>query len=80
MTPLRSDSGEVTLQITHKKQSWCKPQEDFYSRSALGPIVVHHVGEDCGAPSSWGRGYLKEKKTQLEGVGRVLLENTKNTS
>jgi hypothetical protein len=30
-------------------------------------------------PSSWERGYLKEKP-QLKGMGRELLENTKNTS
>jgi hypothetical protein len=31
-------------------------------------------------PSSWERGYLKEKKTQPKGVGRALLENSGNTS
>jgi hypothetical protein len=50
-------------------------QEDFYFKSALGPTVIYHAGvEDHGAPSSWERGYLKEKKTQLKGVGRALLE------
>jgi hypothetical protein len=29
-TPPRSDSGEATPQITHKKQSCCKLQEDFF--------------------------------------------------
>jgi hypothetical protein len=67
-TPPRSDSGEGTPQITHKKQSCCKPQEDFYSRCTLGPTFVHHTGlEDRGAPSSWVRGYLKVKTTTQGG-------------
>ena len=76
-----SDLGEAAPQITHEKRSCCKLQEDFYFKSALRPTVIHHAGvEDRGMPSSWGRGYLKEKKPQLKEVGRALLENTKNTS
>ena len=32
-------------------------------------MVIHHAGvEDCGAPSSWVRGYLKEE-TETQGSG-----------
>ena len=66
--PSYSDSGEATPQITHKKESCCKLQEDFYFKSALGPTVIHHAGvEDSGALSSWVRGYLREETTTQGG-------------
>jgi hypothetical protein len=42
-------------------------------KNALGPTVIHYTGvEDCGAPSSWVRGYLKEETTtQVSGEGFV---------
>jgi hypothetical protein len=40
----------------------------FLFESALRPTVIHHAGvEDRGAPSSWVRGYLKEKTTTQGG-------------
>jgi hypothetical protein len=34
----------------------------FLFKRALRPTVIHHAAvEDHGAPSSWVRGYLKEK-------------------
>jgi hypothetical protein len=67
-TPPHSDSGVATSQITREKRSCCKLQDDFYFKSALGPTVIHHAGvEDCGAPSSWVRGYLKEETTTQGG-------------
>jgi hypothetical protein len=39
----------------------------FLFKSTLRPTVIHHAGvEDCGAPSSWIRGYLKEETTTQE--------------
>jgi hypothetical protein len=45
----------------------------FLFKSALGPTVIHQAGvEDHGSPSSWVRGYLKEKNTtQKSGEGIV---------
>jgi hypothetical protein len=45
----------------------------FYSKSTLGPTVMHHAGlEGCGALSNWVRGYLKEEATtQGSGEGVV---------
>jgi hypothetical protein len=45
----------------------------FLFKSALRPMVIHHAGvEDCDAPSSWVRGYLKEETTtQGSGEGVV---------
>ena len=72
-TPPHSDSGEATPQITHKKRSCCKLQEDFYFKSALGPTIIHHAGlEDHGTLSSWGRGYLKEETTTQGGGEGVV--------
>jgi hypothetical protein len=40
----------------------------FLFKSALGPTVILHTGvEDCGAPSSWIRGYLKKETTTQGG-------------
>jgi hypothetical protein len=48
-------------------------QEDFYFKRALRPTVIHHAGvEDCGTPSSWERGYLKEKTT-TQGGGKGIV-------
>jgi hypothetical protein len=48
-------------------------QEDFYSRALLGPTGIHHAGvEDCGAPSHWVRGYLKEETT-TQGGGKGVV-------
>jgi hypothetical protein len=46
-------------------------QEDFYFKSILRPTVIYYSRvEDCGGPSSWVRGYLKEEtKTQGSGEG-----------
>ena len=45
----------------------------FYSKSALGPTVIHHPGvEDCSTLSSWVWRYLKEETTtQGRGEGVV---------
>ena len=92
----RSDSGEATFQITCKKGSWCKLQEDFYFKRALRSIFIHHAGlADCGVQSSWVRGYLKEEtisqaggegvvgkyqKYQLSGKSRQLSMSLSNNS
>jgi hypothetical protein len=45
----------------------------FLFKSALGPMVIHHAWvEDCGAPSSWIRGYLKEGTT-TQGGGKGVV-------
>jgi hypothetical protein len=45
----------------------------FLFKSALGPMVIHHPGvEDCGALSSWIRGYLKEGTT-TQGGGKGVV-------
>jgi hypothetical protein len=37
-------------------------RETVLMQTARGPTLIHHAGvEDHGAPSSWLRGYLKEK-------------------
>ena len=61
-TPPRSDSGEATPQNHPQETVLLQTARGFLFKSALGPTVIHHAGvEDCGAPSSWVRGYLKEK-------------------
>jgi hypothetical protein len=53
-------------------------QEDFYSKSALGPTVICHAGvEDCGVPSSWVRWYLKEENT-TQGGGEGIVGKYQN--
>jgi hypothetical protein len=48
-------------------------ERGFLFKSALGATVIHHTGvENCGARSSWIRGYLKgETTTQGSGEGIV---------
>jgi hypothetical protein len=52
----------------------------FLFKSALGPTVIHHAGvEDCGAPSTWIREYLKEETTtQGSGEGVIGKKIPKN--
>jgi hypothetical protein len=72
-TPPRSDSGEATPQNHKRETVFLQIARGFLFKSALGPTVIHHAGvEDCGALSSWIRGYLKEgTKTQGGGKGVV---------
>ena len=66
-TPPRSDSGEATPQNHQRETVLLQIARGFLFKSALGPTVIHHAGvEDCGAQSSWIRGYLKEG-TRWEG-------------
>jgi hypothetical protein len=45
----------------------------FYFKSALRPTVIQHTEvEDCGTPSSWVRGYLKEETT-TQGGGKAIV-------
>jgi hypothetical protein len=45
----------------------------FVFKSALRPTVIHHAGvEDCGDPSSWIMGYLKEETT-TQGGGKGVV-------
>jgi hypothetical protein len=71
-TPPRSDSGDVTPQIT-QKTVLLQTARGLLFKNALGPTVIHHTDvEDRGAPSSWVRGYLKEETTtQGSGEGVV---------
>ena len=72
-TPPRSDSGEATPQSHQRETVLLQIARGFLFKSALWPTVIHHAGvEDRGAPSSWVRGYLKEKTT-TQGGGKGVV-------
>jgi hypothetical protein len=71
-TSPRSDSGDATPQIT-QETVLLQTARGLLFKSALGPMVIHHAGvEDCGAPSSWVREYLKEETTTQGGREGVV--------
>jgi len=75
----RSDSGEATPKITWRNGFDAECKRTFISRELSGP-VIHHAGlEDCGVLSK-GKEVFNGRNHKSRGMGRALLESTKNTS
>jgi hypothetical protein len=72
-TPPHSDSGEATSQNHPQETVLLQTARGFLFKNALRPTVIYHAGvEDCGALSSWVRGYLKEETT-TQGGGKGVV-------
>ena len=77
-TPPLSDSGEVTPKSLMRNGLAANCKRTFYSKSSLGPTVIHHTGvADHGTPSSWVRGYLKEETTTQGGGEGIVGKHQK---